>query len=195
MEFWTFGKYYYDFPHLCRVKMVIKHLIKSGERNVVEGLARHMWRNHKQIWWRSEPCRRMLMRTNRVGSNQQYPLGKLALLRMFQCQICSNLLKRLPYALSITSLLSPRLAHTSHSHSKSQIYMKLQQNLTILCQKLQKLDSIEAQQTYILSRLNNIELNISENRRKIEYTDKKVTDIDTSQSFISNQYEGVAKRK
>ena len=73
--------------------------------------------------------------------------------------------------------------------------MKLQQNLTILCQKLQKLDSIEAQQTYILSRLNNIELNISENRRKIEYTDKKVTDIDTSQSFISNQYEGVAKRK
>lgn len=73
--------------------------------------------------------------------------------------------------------------------------MKLQQNLTILCQKLQKLDSIEAQQTYILSRLNNIELNISENRRKIEYTDKKVTDIDTSQSFISNQYEGVSKRK
>lgn len=61
---------------------------------------------------------------------------------------------------------------------------ELTAKLDHIMSKLQKLDSIEAQQANILSRLNNIELNISENRRKIENTDKKLTDI---------QYEGVAK--
>lgn len=70
---------------------------------------------------------------------------------------------------------------------------ELTAKLDHIMSKLQKLDSIEAQQANILSRLNNIELNISENRRKIENTDKKVTDIETSQKFISDQYEGVAK--
>ena len=59
--------------------------------------------------------------------------------------------------------------------------------------KLQKLDSIEAQQANILSRLNQIDMNIAENKRKIESTDKKVEAIEQSQKFISDQYEDVTK--
>lgn len=49
--------------------------------------------------------------------------------------------------------------------------------------KLQKLDEIEAPQANILSRLSNIEHNISENWRKIDYIDRKVNEIETSQKF------------
>ena len=59
--------------------------------------------------------------------------------------------------------------------------------------KLQKLDSIEAQQANILSRLNQIDIIIAENKRKIESTDKKVEAIEQSQKFISDQYEDVTK--
>ena len=59
--------------------------------------------------------------------------------------------------------------------------------------KLAKLDSIEAQQTSIISRLANIETAVSDNAKKIESMNSKMIQIEKSQEFVSGNYDTVKK--
>ena len=59
--------------------------------------------------------------------------------------------------------------------------------------KVGKLDAIEAQQSSILSRLSSIETAVSQNKMMIEAASKKITDIETSQNFLSSNHDNIKK--
>ena len=55
--------------------------------------------------------------------------------------------------------------------------------------KMSKLDKIESQQGNILSRLAHIETSVINNKQSIDHAMKKLSDIEHSQTFISNKYD------
>ncbi|MEW8544155.1 MAG: hypothetical protein AB2693_11530, partial [Candidatus Thiodiazotropha sp.] len=59
--------------------------------------------------------------------------------------------------------------------------------------KVGKLDAIEAQQSSIISRLSSIETAVSQNKMMIEAASKKITDIETSQTFLSSNHDNIKK--
>ena len=71
--------------------------------------------------------------------------------------------------------------------------LQLSSQLNFIMSKVSKLDSIEAQQSTILTRLNSIEAAVSENKRMIEATNSKMVEIEKSQNFISDRYDKLSK--
>lgn len=71
--------------------------------------------------------------------------------------------------------------------------LQLSSQLNFIMSKVSKLDSIEAQQSTILTRLNSIEAAVSESKRMIEATNSKMVEIEKSQNFISDRYDKLSK--
>lgn len=94
---------------------------------------------------------------------------------------------------SVIQLVAQPAAPSANYFSSTSFNQSADYNSKIdyIISKVGKLDAIEAQQSSIISRLSNIEAAVSQNKKMIEASSKKISDIENSQKFLSDSYDSV----
>ena len=103
-----------------------------------------------------------------------------------------NVSSSLPASFPVSSFLNIPPPFPTYQTSQSQPN-DLSSQMNFIISKVSKLDSMESQQMTILSRLSSIEAAVAENKRMIENTSRKLTDIESSQKFLSEEYDKLSK--
>lgn len=89
--------------------------------------------------------------------------------------------------------LGPQVTPTNSQSQSQPPTNDFSSQLNFIMSKVSKLDGMEAQQNTILTRLNSIEAAVSENKRMIESTNRKISEVEISQGFLSDKYDRMTK--
>ncbi|MEW8548740.1 MAG: hypothetical protein AB2693_35000 [Candidatus Thiodiazotropha sp.] len=103
-----------------------------------------------------------------------------------------NVSSSLPASFPVSNFLNIPPPFPTYQSSQPQPN-DLSSQMNFIISKVSKLDSMESQQETILSRLSSIEAAVAENKRMIENTSKKLIDIESSQKFLSEEYDKLSK--